>query len=67
MPVQTPSLAVSVCPVTASPVTSGATLFEGLIPATVAVCADSASPLPAMFVAITLARSVWPTSAPATE
>ncbi len=64
VPVQVPSVAFSVCPVIASPTTIGAIWFEGFTPAIVAVAADCASPLPAMFVAITFARSVWFTSAP---
>jgi hypothetical protein len=62
VPDQVPSLALSVWPTVSVPEMVGAPVFDGAAAATTAVGADVAESEPAPFVAVTVTRSVEPTS-----
>lgn len=62
-PVHVPAVPDSVWPSFAVPVTTGLTVFTGAPTTTTAVAPEIAWPLPAAFVAVTVARSLWSTSA----
>ncbi len=63
MPVQTPVLALSVCPCTALPAICGSAVLAGGDEPTAAVAAEIAVALPPSFVAVTATRIVCPASA----
>jgi hypothetical protein len=65
-PLHEPSVAVNVDPTAAEPLIAGSAVFTGPVPATVAVCADVAVPVPDALVAVTTTCSCDPASADAT-
>jgi hypothetical protein len=61
VPVHVPLPAVSICPSSAVLVIAGSTVFAGGSGTTVALCAETALPLPALLVALIPTRIVVPT------
>ena len=66
LPVQVPVADVSVWVSRGVPETVGRAVLTGALGVATAVCADTAVADPLALVAVTAARSVWPTSAAAT-
>jgi hypothetical protein len=63
VPLQVPGVAVSVSPSRATPETSGRSVVCGGAGATASVRAEDAFADPPRFVAVTMTRTVWSTSA----